>query len=125
MSTAVLIMEDESVLGAMRRSWELTKSYWWATFGLVVIMYIIMIIASYSLIIPLSALSIFTLETGAAELNDPSLWSNFYFVINGIITAISSLFTSVFLIAISIQYFNLVERKEGGNMRLEIESLLD
>ena len=84
-----------------------------------------MIIASYSLIIPLSALSIFTLETGAAELNDPSLWSNFYFVINGIITAISSLFTSVFLIAISIQYFNLVERKEGGNMRSEIESLLD
>jgi hypothetical protein len=125
LSTSALILEEETVFGSMSRSWELTKDNWWATFAIVFVMYILMIMVTYAILIPITILSIITVETGTGEVGEPSFWVNFFYVLTGIMTAISSLISTVIFIAISLQYYNLVERKEGGSLRSQIEGLLD
>ncbi len=125
LSTSALILEDETVFGAMSRSWELTKDFWWSTFAVVLVIYILMILVTYAILIPITILSLLTVETGTGEMGSPDFWTNFFYVITGIMTAVSSLVSAVIFIAISLQYYNLAERKEGGNLRSQIEGLLD
>ncbi len=125
LSTSALILEEETVFGSLSRSWELTKDHWWPTFAIVLVMYILMIMVTYAILIPVTIISILTVETGAGEAGDPSFWANLYFVITGIMTALSSLISTIIFLAISLQYYSLVERKEGGTLRSQIEGLLD
>lgn len=125
LSMSALILEDESIFGSMKRSWELTKDHWWGTFAVILVMYIMMILITYAILIPITIISILTVESGSVEVADPSLWTNFYYVLTGIMTAISSLISAIIFIAISLQYYSLIERKEGGALRSQIESLLD
>lgn len=125
LSTSALILEDETVFGAMKRSWELTKDYWWSTFGVILVMYILMMLVTYAILIPVTIISILTMDTGMVESADPSFFSNLYMIFTGLMTAISSLLSTIIFIAIALQYYNLIERKEGGNLRSKIEGLLD
>jgi len=125
LSTSVLILEEETVFGAFSRSWELTKDYWWSTFGIVLVMYILMMMVTYAILVPITFFSILTVETGTGEVGDPGLWVNFYYVLTGIMTAVSSLISTILFLAISLQYYSLIERKEGGSLRSQIEGLLD
>lgn len=125
LSTSALILEEETVFGSLSRSWELTKDSWWGTFAIVLVMYILMIMVTYAILIPITIISILTVETGAGEVGDTSFWANLYYVLTGIMTALSSLISTIIFLAISLQYYNLMERKEGGSLRSQIEGLLD
>ena len=46
-----------------------------------------------------------------------------YTIILGGTTVISSMLYSIMQIALSLHFFNLVERKEGGALRSKIENL--
>lgn len=124
LSSSALILEDNSVGGALNRSWELTKEYWWNTFGVLIIMYVLTIAVTYALLIPVTILSILTLDSGFIAANG-GLLENFFFVLTGVLTAVSSLIYTVIYISICLQYYNLVERKEGTDLRSRIEGLAD
>ncbi len=123
LASAVIVLEKKGVFESLGRSWELTQNYWWATFALFFIMYIIVLFTSYVLILPSTILSIFFVDTGT--LNDAQGLSTVFTIITAISTAISSLFTCLFHISFALQYYNLVERKEGGSLRAKIEGLVD
>ena len=125
LSISALLLEEETVFGALNRSWELTKDHWWGTFAVILVMSILLGFITYAFIIPTTILTSLTVETGAGEIGDSTFWMNFYYVITGILTAISSLTSILLFIAISLQYYNLAERKEGGNLRSQIEGLLN
>ena len=123
LSFSALIIEDNSISEAISRSWELTKDHWWVTFALLIIMYIISFMVSYSVLIPTIILSAFTAESGLAT--DSTFWTSIYTIINAVFTAVSALTYSVMLIATSLHLYNLAERKEGGSLRSRIEGLVD
>lgn len=125
LSTSALILEDESITGAMRRSWELTSNHWWSTFGVLIVMYFLMMLVSYALLLPISILSFLVIDAGATSAGDTSFIANLFMIINGILTAITSLLSTILFIGIALQYYNLVERKEGGSLRSKIEGLVD
>ncbi len=123
LAPAALILEDLSVDKAIRRSWELTQGYWWATFALFFIMYIIVIFSTYVFILPTTILSIFLMDSGAAS--ESNNFSTLFTVLTSFSAALGSLFTAVLHISFALQFYNLVERKEGGSLRSRIEGLID
>ncbi len=125
LSASALLLEKKTIFGAIGRSWELTKNHWWSTFLILLVMIILIVFITYAVIIPTTILSTFTVETGALELGDSTIWTNFFYIITGILTAISSLTSVVLYIVITLQYYNLLERKEGAHLRSQIEGLLN
>lgn len=123
LAPAALILENRGVGDAISRSWELTQGYWWATFVLFFIMYIIVIFVTYVFILPTTILSIFLMDSGAAS--EANNYSTLFTVLTSFSAAIGSLFTAILHISFALQFYNLVERKEGGSLRSRIESLVD
>lgn len=118
---AAVILEDKNPFEAFGRSWDLTQGHWWFTFAVYLVMNIITSFMSYVLIIPFTLLAGF-LSTSGAETSDGglgTLMGLFY----GLLIVIASLFSVLLLIAMCLQYFNLVERKEGKGLRAQIEEL--
>ncbi len=121
LAPAALLIEEQGVFKALSRSWELVKDYWWVTFGLLILMFIITTVATYVFVIPTAILSVIISSIGTE--GDSGIFSLLYTFILGATTVISSLLYSIMQIAISLHFFNLVERKEGGALRSKIESL--
>ncbi|MFA5670218.1 MAG: hypothetical protein WC967_13330 [Balneolaceae bacterium] len=121
LAPAALQIEEQGVLNALRRSWDLIKGYWWITFALFVVMYLITVFSTYILIIPTTIISLLIAESGASSGGGfiPSL----YTIIISFATIISSLLYAIMHIAFSLHYFNIKERKEGGSLRSKIEQL--
>ena len=97
------------------------KDYWWVTFGLIILMTIITTIATYVFVIPTTILSVIISSIGTEE--GSGVFSMLYTIILGGTTVISSMLYSIMQIALSLHFFNLVERKEGGALRSKIENL--
>jgi len=118
--------EKLDFMEAVARSFKLVQGKWWSTFGLLMILYMIMGFASYIFIMPMYIITfvstLHSLQTGVAE--EPSTAMQ-------IITTVS--FTLYYLaqmvlntlpnVGIAFQYFNLVERKESKGLMSQIEQI--
>lgn len=120
-SPAVLILEDRNPMEALIRSWQLTKGYWWFTFGVYLVMNIVTSVMSYVLTMPLSIAIEFVTASGANVTS--GLAGTGVQLLYGLLMVISSLFTVIMLIAMCLHYFNLLERKEGHGLQSKIEGL--
>ncbi len=121
LAPTALIIEEKNIFSSMGRSWELVKDYWWVTFGLFILMYIISFFSTLIFMIPTSILSVFISSIGAdASAGIISLLNTFFL---GVMTVLSSMLYCIMYIAFSLHYFNLVERKEGVSLRSRIENL--
>lgn len=120
-SPAVAILEERNAFDAIARSWDLVQGHWWFTFAVYLVMYLITTFMSYVLIIPFSIIVGFMSATGLETSNSDlgTAMGIFY----GLLIVVASLFTVLLLIAMSLHYFNLVERKEGKGLRSQIEQL--
>lgn len=123
LTPAILIIEKRTVFESISRSWELTQGFWWANFGLYVMMYIIVMFTSYIIILPATIMTLFFTDTGTVTdvgmLASLSTWFMY------IASAFVSLFISVIHVAFVFQLYNIVERKEGEGLRSKIEGMLD
>lgn len=121
LAPAALQIEEQGVLNALRRSWDLIKGYWWITFALFIVMYLITTFATYIFVIPTTIFSLFISESGASSGGGfiPSL----YTIILSLATIITSMLYAIMHIAFALHYFNIKERKEGGELRSKIEQL--
>lgn len=123
LAQSALVLEERDIMESVNRSWDLTKDFWWATFALLIVMYIITVFTTYVFILPTTILSIFLVN--GVDAGDSTIFVTFITTLELIFNAIGSLFTAIIQIAMALHFFNLVERREGGALRSKIESLID
>lgn len=117
---AVAIIEQRNPFDAISRSWDLVQGHWWFTFAVYLVMNIITSFMSYVLIIPMSILIGFLAASGADSSGMIGTGMGIFY---GLLIVVASLFSVLMLIAMCLQYFNLIERKEGKGLRQQIEEL--
>lgn len=114
----VLWLEDVTVLGAFGRCFSLIKGRWWATFGLLLVAFMLQIALSLVFALPQYAV------LAGKVLQLPFLNSDVLGVITTTIGAVGQLFVApVLLLTIAFQYFNLSEEQEGFGLSLLIDEL--
>jgi hypothetical protein len=117
---SVAIIEEKNPFESLSRSWNLVQGHWWFTFATYLVMNIISSFMSYVLIIPFSIIIGLVSASGAGESGAIGTGMGLAY---GFILVIASLFSVLLLIAMCLQYFNLIERKEGKGLRAQIEEL--
>lgn len=119
LSPAIVAYEGVDVWEALSRAKFLIKDKWWSTFGLILIITIInsfvsMIFAAPAMIITFMKL----LNIGG------NISGNLPLIITTVISTIGQVVvSSLTYIAISFQYFNLVEKREGTTLKTLIQSI--
>jgi hypothetical protein len=124
---AIRAFEDRGFMDALSRSFNLIRGKWWSTFGLVVILYLIMLFTCYFVMLggSLITLAFTTHSLEPSPQPDPSsgavsvllmIGSTLYMLFATFLYALPS-------IGIVFQYFNLVERKEAKHLISEIETI--
>ena len=118
--------EKNGFFKAIARSFKLVKDKWWSTFGLVMVLYLIMGVTSYLFILPwyiitaMSALHTTSIDTFQEPSSSWQLMTmaifTLYYLAQMILAALPN-------IGIAFQYFNLVELKEAKGLMTQIETL--
>ena len=128
LSIPILFFEQKGVFDAIGKSFKLIRGKWWSTFGLLFVASILMYAVSMIFILPFYVfyfLSIFTLveETGvSADMH--AWWFQGGMTLSVMFMMLGSFLTySIPMVALSFQYFNLVERQESVGLMNEIEQL--
>ncbi|RFP65480.1 hypothetical protein D0N36_08315 [Hymenobacter lapidiphilus] len=118
----VWLREGRGFFGSIGRSFRLVWGKWWSTFGLLVVITLIMYLI---LLLSMGLLSVVGLPIGGLVSVEPDASSTRVLLI--VYSALQSLVTLVYypfiLVAISFQYFNLVERLDGTGTRLMVEAI--
>ena len=110
MATPVAIIEGEGPFSAIKRGVELVKGFWWQTFGVTVVASILSAVFA----IPLSI---------AAGVAGVALDGPVGDGLNALLTSVGYVSYVVLIGATLLQYFNLVERKEGRQLDARIEEI--
>jgi hypothetical protein len=114
----VLWLEDNSLAGTLSRCFQLIKGRWWATFGLLAVVGIIQSTIAVVFVLPQYAVMF------GKMLRVPGLDSDLLGVLAQCMFAAGIVFTYALpLLAMSFQYFNLAEQKEGWGLRLLVHEL--
>ena len=108
MSYPALLAEDLRGSKALGRSFRLTRGRWWATFGAVLVMYLIVLVISGILGLLLGATLIASLDSEALAA-----------VLTTIVNTLPSLITlPLFAAVLTMIYYDLRVRKEGFDLHL-------
>jgi hypothetical protein len=110
---------------SLTRSFKLIRGKWWSTFGLIFILYLIMMMVSYIPIIPLyvvMAVTAFHNVTADAEANPFQNMGTTMMVFMAVYYMIQIILAALPNIGIAFQYFNLVEMKEAKWLMSNIEN---
>jgi hypothetical protein len=116
--------EKKGFFDAIGRSFKLVRDKWWSTFGLIFVLYIVMMTISYIFLIPWYVAMVTTaLHSTSTEILDQSTmtWSTIvlftlYYLAQMVLGALPN-------IGIAFQYFNLVEMKEAKGLLGKINTL--
>jgi len=107
-----IVIENLGPIEAMRRSWRLVHNYWWRTFALLVVLWVM------SLVIALGPAAVVTAIVGLATQSFDQIMIN---AVSGVVTVITAaFFVPLDLTARTLYYFDLRVRKEG----FDIESAM-
>ena len=111
---------------ALTRSFKLVRNKWWSTFGIILILYLIMGIISYIPLIPMYVVMFANSLHNAdpASFDAPSLswemWTTVFFTLYYLIQMFLNTLPQI---GIAFQYFNLVELKEAKGLLTDINTL--
>ena len=124
----ILFFEGNGIFESIGRSFKLIKGKWWSTFGLLIVASILMYAVSMIFILPFYVfyfISIFTLiEEIGFSADTSSWWFQGGMTLSVMFMILGSFLTySIPMVALSFQYFNLVERQESVGLMSEIEEL--
>jgi len=112
----IIVVEDVPVFKSISRSISLIKGKWWSTFGLVVVMSIVVVLMQLVFAIPTYInLFINRLHNNFLTFDAGTIFSN------AIATIGMSLLYPLLFIAIAFQYFNMVERHESKGLMNQID----
>lgn len=116
---AAFVHERVGIGDAFSRSWFLTNNFWWITFGLIILMSMMVSFMSYFLTVPIMIASAFAQFAGGEIGSEQSMFAIMY----GSAMLLGYIFYALFYITLGLHYFNLVERKEGNVMQQRIEQI--
>lgn len=120
----IYMRERNGIFNALSRSFYLIKGHWWQTFGVIFVVYMIMYFASLIFIIPFYAMFFASLLHGISGGGAPSFemssWGTvaFVFMMCGV-----TIMASMIHVAVAMQYYSLVEKKEGVDVMQQIENI--
>jgi hypothetical protein len=118
--------ENIGFFNAITRSFKLIQGKWWSTFGLLMVLYLLVMTVSYVFIVPwyiITMVSAFH-NVNAETFQEPSsswqimtmIFFTLYYLAQMVLYALPN-------VGIAFQYFNLVERKEARGLMNQIETL--
>ena len=115
----VCVIQNCTVFQAISYSWRYSYSEFWATFGLLVVLYIITTLFGYifliTSIIPFISREFFPFMTGTFAMQAIS------FMLTIISTIGQRLISLFFYSGIAMQYFNIVEKEQGVGLREKLD----
>jgi len=120
--------EGRGFFESMRRSFNLIKGKWWSTFGLIFVLYLVMMMISYIPIIPLyiiMAVSVVHDVSADPDTNPLQGMGIMMTVFMAVYYMIQILLAALPNVGIAFQYFNLVEMKEARGLMSSIENFGD
>lgn len=113
--------ENISFSDAISRSTYLIKDYWWFSFGILIVIYLIAAFSGYIFLIPQTVLAFFyTISMASGDFEGPSM---FFTIMTVVGTFASTLIYSVIYITIALLYYSQVEKKEKPNLMNKIEDI--
>jgi len=111
LSAPALMLERTGVMGALKRSWSLTRGHFWRIFGALALAVIIVSVISYALMIPLSL--------GMAFVDNQMTAMVVTMIVSTVISVLISALTTPFLAAVlALVYIDVRMRKEGLDVEL-------
>ncbi|MGN6569372.1 MAG: hypothetical protein ACTHJ0_15535 [Flavipsychrobacter sp.] len=113
----IIIIENGELGYAMSRSFRLVKDNYWMTLGVLFVMLIIVIAGNMIFTIPISIFTIGSLFTTGHKLSYTGS------ILTMIASHICMVFYMLISIAITLNYYSLVEKKEGAGLMERINSL--
>lgn len=124
MTYIIRAYEKKNFFDAIGRSFKLVKDKWWSTFGIIIILYLVMATISYIFMIPWYIVTITSaLHSTSTEMIEPPVmtWTTvvfftLYYLAQMVLGALPN-------IGIAFQYFNLVEMKEAKGLLGKIDTL--
>lgn len=115
----VMVIERVGFFESINRSFFLISNKWWSTFGLLFITGIIVEMGAFVFYLPMYVFQIMRL---LKVTTDGSV--NIFEIISAVFSTVGVMFVySLFSFATGMQYFNLVERREGKGLRSAIDSI--
>ncbi|MDX1672623.1 MAG: hypothetical protein R3211_09800 [Balneolaceae bacterium] len=118
---AAYIHERRGFTDSFSRSWNLTEGHWWFTFGIIIVMNLLVSFISYALTIPIGIIFMFVSLSGVET--DPGSIGMSISIIYGLMILVSYIFYVLPYASLGLHYYNLLERKEGTHLRQRIEEL--
>ena len=124
----VLFFERQGIFSAIGRSFSLIKEKWWSTFGLMIVISFMMNAVSFIFIIPFYvfySMGMLTMIDGSGSGTDvQSFGYQAGMTVSMIIMFLGNFIAYCLpIVAISFQYFNLVERQQSVGLLADIEKL--
>jgi len=118
--------ERKGFFEAIGRSFWLVREKWWSTFGLVMVLYFIMLVVSYIFIIPwyivTTVSALHSTSTDSLQESMP-MWNLLTTVFFTLYYASQMVLASLPNVGIAFQYFNLVEMKEAKGLLNKIDTI--
>ncbi len=109
----IMVVENTSFNYAFGHSFKLIKDNWWATFGVLVVVAIVLYVATMILVVPaslLSAGSLFLHFTRGSAMSVTAV------IITTILAKTATVFQILMIVASCLCYFSLTESKEGTGL---------
>jgi hypothetical protein len=122
----IQLYEQKNFFSALTRSFQLVNGKWWSTFGLIFVLYLVMMVAMYIISIPYYAVIITKTLHNVSNQVAPEPSSGMMMMTLAFFTIyymVQIVLYSLPNIGIAFQYFNLVELKEAKGLMSKIENL--
>jgi len=111
----IIVMENASFGYAFGQSFKLIKDNWWVTFGVGVVIYIILYVLNLVITLPASILGAGNLFTHLLRGTTPTV-SLPIIILTTILQSLTYFFQVLLIVAAGLCYFNLSESKEGTSL---------
>ena len=115
---AVIVFEDADFMTTWNRCFQLIREKWWSTFGVIVVMAIV--VSIINLVFSIPAIIVQSLTSMKVA---PDMPSFVVILTNALSTIGATLLYSLLYLGLGFQYTNLVERQEGTGLASAIDSI--
>ena len=129
----VLLLEKTNIRNAFKRSSELVRGTWWRVFGMFILILLLSVAILYIFEISLGTIFILTKMAGGTDFKELIQWSVlaedlgssnliFYAIMTCTNLILSAFIFPIWVIGITLLYFDLRIRKEGFDLEMQVNS---
>jgi hypothetical protein len=121
--TIVILFEDLSIGESFSRSFKLTHYHWWWIVLLFLVIYAIIYLVSMVFAVPQMIFTIMYQFNSISGNESPDTIKYLMIAFTILSSIVTSLMAGIFYIALTFEYFNIVEQKENPSLLQKIEEI--